>query len=105
MIDSGVIDLIRNGRIEVRSGIERFAGQDVVFTDGTRQAYETVVLATGFRPGVDFLEKEYQPTDEHGNSRETGASGLYFCAFWNIAATGTLREMAIEAKQIARNIA
>jgi indole-3-pyruvate monooxygenase len=108
LIDVGTIDLIREGHIEVRPGVERFAGREVVFTDGIRQRYDAVVLATGYRPAVDaFLEHASLITDEHGNShwrgREAALPGLYFCGF-HVSPTGMLREISIEAKQIAQDI-
>ena len=109
LIDVGTIDLIREGHIEVRPGVEQFAGREVVFTDGTRQRYDAVVLATGYRPAVDaFLEQASLVTDEHGNPRRSGREaavpGLYFCGF-HVSPVGMLREIAMEAKQIARDIA
>jgi hypothetical protein len=109
LIDVGTIDLIRKGHIEVRPGVEQFAGREVVFTDGTQQRYDAVVLATGYRPAVDaFLEQASLVTDEHGNPRRSGheaaVPGLYFCGF-HVSPVGMLREIAMEAKQIARDIA
>ncbi len=109
LVDVGTIDLIREGHIEVRPGIEQFARQEAMFTDGTRQRYDAVVLATGYRPAVDaFLELPSRVTDEHGNprrsGREAGVAGLYFCGF-HVSPVGMLREISIEAKQIAWDIA
>ena len=68
-----------------------------------------MVLATGYRPAVDaFLELPSRVTDEHGNprrsEREAGVAGLYFCGF-HVSPVGMLREISIEAKQIAWDIA
>jgi indole-3-pyruvate monooxygenase len=107
LIDVGTIGLIRKGAIEVRPGVERFDGHDVMFVDGTRDRYDAVVPATGYRPAVDaFLEGASLLTDEHGNPCQSGrevAQGLYFCGF-HVSPTGMLREIAMEAKHIARDI-
>jgi indole-3-pyruvate monooxygenase len=107
LIDVGTIALIRKGAIEVRRGVERFDGQNVVFVDGIRERYDAAVLATGYRPTVDaFLEGTSLLTDEYGNPRQIGlevARGLYFCGF-HVSPTGMLREIAMEAKRIAWDI-
>ncbi|MDQ3910587.1 MAG: NAD(P)/FAD-dependent oxidoreductase [Actinomycetota bacterium] len=108
LIDVGTIGLIKKGAIDVRPGVERFDGQDVVFVDGTRDRYDAVVLATGYRPTVDaLLERAPLLTDEHGSPCRSGreaAQGLYFCGF-HVSPTGMLREIAMEAKRIATDIA
>jgi hypothetical protein len=108
LIDVGTIGLIRDGVIEIRSGVERFDGRDVTFTDGARQGYDAVVLATGYRPTLDsLLQGAFRLTDQHGNIRQSGqevAQGLYLCGF-HVSPTGMLREIAIEAECIARDIA
>ncbi len=68
-----------------------------------------MILATGYRPAVDaFLELPSRVADEHGNprrsGRKAGVAGLYFCGF-HVSPVGMLREISIEAKQIARDIA
>ena len=79
-----------------------------MFVDGTREQYDAVVLATGYRPTVDaLLERAPLLTDEHGIPCQSGrevAQGLYFCGFY-VSPTGMLREIAREAKHIARDIA
>ena len=108
MIDTGGIDLIRRGHIKAHPGIERFAGRDVVFTDGTRQRFDAVLLATGYRTAVSFLEQAHQPTEEFGKPRsvqsEGRVPGLHFVGFY-IPATGMLRELGIQGRQIAKEIA
>jgi cation diffusion facilitator CzcD-associated flavoprotein CzcO len=99
LIDVGTIQLIRNGKITVYPGIRRFSEQGVTFTDSDEQLYDAVILATGYRPEVEaFLKNESLETQEEAKSRN-----LYFCGF-DVAATGVLREIAREAKQIAGEI-
>ena len=107
LLDVGTVGLIRKGAIEVRPGAEQFDGRDVIFADGARQRYDAVVLATGYRPTVDsLLQGANRLTDERGNPRRSGhevAEGLYLCGF-HVSTTGMLREIAMEAKRIARDI-
>lgn len=93
----------------MRRGIERFTRAGVVFADDTQEKrFDAVILATGYRPAVSFLENVSAVTDEEGNprcsGRSTGLSGLYFCGF-HVSPTGMLREIAMEARNIARSIA
>ncbi len=109
LIDVGTIKLIKEGQVAVYPGIESFTKTGVVFANGKRQDFEVVVLATGYYPKVDaFLRGGSAVLDEHGTPLESGRSGpitgLYFCGFY-VSPTGMLREIAIEAKQIARMIA
>lgn len=109
VIDVGTVALLRTGRVSVRPGLERIEGPDVIFTDGTRTAFDAIVLATGFRPGVaDFLAEAPMVTDETGvpraSGRRTALPGLWFCGF-HVSPTGMLREVGREARRIAHAIA
>jgi cation diffusion facilitator CzcD-associated flavoprotein CzcO len=109
VIDVGTIARIKRGEIGVRPGIERFTEDSVVFTGGGPEAFDAVVLATGYRARVDaFLEDAGGALDPDGtprsSGRESGVPGLYFCGY-HVAATGMLREIAREARQIAAAIA
>jgi cation diffusion facilitator CzcD-associated flavoprotein CzcO len=108
LIDVGTIRLIREGHVAVRPGIERFTRTGVVFTDGTAEDVDAVILATGFRPAFEtFLESAAAILDEDGRPRRTGPQpelpGLYLCGFY-VSPTGMLREIAVEARAIARDI-
>ncbi|WP_037756738.1 flavin-containing monooxygenase [Streptomyces sp. AA0539] len=75
---------IQHGRIAVRPGIEAIEGRTVVFTDGTRRSYDTVLWATGFRVSLPFLPPDLltwqggAPLRTAGLTVPTGVSGLYF---------------------------
>lgn len=109
LIDVGTIDLIKRGHVKVRVGIERFDGDSILFTDGKREKFDAVILATGYRPRVDaFLEAASAVYDDEGTPLSSGAEtpipGLYFCGF-HVAPTGMLREIAREARRISAAIA
>jgi glycine/D-amino acid oxidase-like deaminating enzyme len=107
LIDVGTIALIKTGRIAIRPGIDHFVEDGVVFNDGRRESFDTVVLATGFRAALDsFLEVD-GVLDEHGNPRRDVRSlpdGLHLCGFM-VVAGGLLNQIGKEAKRIAAAIA
>ncbi len=107
LLDVGTLDLIRQGRVDVRPGIERFVDGNVMFTDGTQLACDAIVLATGYKPAVRSFLGNTPALDDDGvpkcSGRESSVPGLYFCGFF-VAPTGMLREIGIEARRIARDI-
>ncbi len=108
-IDIGSIKLIREGRIDVYPGIQRFTEEGVVFTDGRKRQFDAVILATGYRPCIhDFLKDVPAVHDDDGTPLFSGGevpiAGLYFCGFY-VAPTGILREIALEARRISEIIA
>jgi cation diffusion facilitator CzcD-associated flavoprotein CzcO len=103
LIDVGTIRLIRERRIRVHPGIERFTERGVVFTDGTEAEFSAVILATGYRPDFGFLEGGARwAADPRAIPRRGRAAepGLHFTGFY-VANTGTLREIGMEAQGIA----
>lgn len=108
LIDVGTIKLIKQGHVRVFQGVEKFTENGIQFTDGKEAQFDVVILATGYRPKVDAFLKETSIYDEEGTPRSTGrqdsAPGLFLCGYY-VSPTGMLREIAIEAKQIAKAIA
>ena len=107
LLDIGTAARIRAGDIEVAPGVESFGSGSVRFADASERSFDAVVLATGYRPSVgDFVEAP-GALDERGAPRASGKEtlpGLYFCGFY-VSPTGMLREIAREARHIARAIA
>lgn len=109
VIDVGTIARIKRGHIKVHPGVEAFTDTGVLFTDGTHAHVDAVILATGYRPRVNaFLPEGTDACDDNGmptqRGRASSIADLYFCGF-SVAATGMLREIAHEAKQISAHIA
>ena len=105
LIDIGTLAKIRDGSIKLRGGIDRFTPDGVVFTDARAEAFDEVILATGFRPDLRRLMPDVAGVfDQHGmplvTGRATAAPGLYFCGQITVP-TGQLREIGIEAQRIA----
>ena len=108
ILDVGTVKMIKDGRIHIHPGIERFTGNGIVFTDGTEEKFDAVILATGYQPRVDaFLQDVGGVLNEDGTPLTSGAEsapGLFFCGFY-VSPTGMLRQIGIEAKQISQVIA
>jgi thioredoxin reductase len=99
---------VKAGRIRVRPGIHAVLPDGVRFTDGRIEPFDAIVLATGYRPGLDrFIDGFQSISDERGRPQqfgeETRVPGLFFVGFRN-PSTGALREIAIEAPRVAAAI-
>lgn len=109
VIDKGTIDLIKQKKITVFPGVARMTPDGVIFSDGTVGTFDAVVLATGYRvqlaallPGCEgVLDAKGVPLL---SGKATPIPGLYFCGFHN-SIGGLLRQIGLEARQIAREIA
>ena len=107
LIDVGTIKLIKQGHIRVYPGIESFTEAGVQFSDGNKQNFDCLILATGYRPQVDAFLSAAGVYDGNGvplsSGGETTIPGLYFCGYY-VSPTGMLREIALEAQLISRKI-
>ena len=98
LIDVGTLGLLRTGAVRLFPGLERFDGAEARFVDGRAARFDAVVLATGYRPRLDFLAGAPSP-----GASEARAQRLHYCGF-DVVATGMLRQIAIEARAIARRV-
>lgn len=108
ILDIGTIAQVRAGWIRVMPGVQEVLTDRVRFADGHTEAFDAIILATGYRPGLDrFIGGFDSLSDERGRPRrfgeETGLPGLFFVGFRN-PPTGALREIAIEAPRVAAAI-
>jgi putative flavoprotein involved in K+ transport len=93
----------------VDRGFARLATAEVVLRDGRALRPDVVLLATGFRPGLEPLVGHLGVLDSRGSplpgpGRSTpGSTGLWFVGFWP-ALEGALRRHPVEARRIARAI-
>jgi cation diffusion facilitator CzcD-associated flavoprotein CzcO len=108
LIDIGTLARIRDGSIKIYGGIDRLTSDGVAFADGRHAKFDAIILATGFRPDLLQLIPDVEGVfDGHGMPLVTGhatnAPGLYFCGQIT-SPTGQLREIGLEARQIANSV-
>ena len=109
-IDVGTVDAIKAGRIAVRPGIERLTPGGARFTDGSDGEFASIVLATGYRPGVEAMFAETRlPVDANGLPRDVVGhgplAGVCFVGFDLRQPGGLLRTIAAQAQAVAETIA
>jgi hypothetical protein len=56
-LNSDILDRIRHGTVTPRRGVLRSVGLTVTFADGTSDAFDTIIWATGFRTEFPFFEE------------------------------------------------
>ncbi|KAL0323850.1 UNVERIFIED_CONTAM: Indole-3-pyruvate monooxygenase YUCCA2 [Sesamum calycinum] len=64
VLDVGTLDKIKTGDIKVRPGIQRLRQQSVEFVDGTRENFDAIILATGYKSNVPCWLKESEMFSE-----------------------------------------
>ncbi len=109
LLDIGTIKLIKQGHIKVYGGIQKIEGSTVFFEDNTQQNFDAIIFATGYCHNLkNFLnigdDRVRDLQNKITRQSHFGERGLYSCGFF-VSPNGMLREIAIEAKKIARDIA
>jgi indole-3-pyruvate monooxygenase len=106
LLDHGTLRLIRGGRIEVLGEVIGLGETRAHLRDGSSREVDAIVAATGFHSGLEQLLEPAELPGATGSCRDPGAPGrsLYFCGF-AVTATGMFREIGIEARRIANQIA
>jgi cation diffusion facilitator CzcD-associated flavoprotein CzcO len=112
-IDVGLLAALRSGTVEVVASVESFEPDAVILADGTRLTPDAVVVATGYSRGLETLVGGLGSAGgpgvlgPKGRPRINAAEqlpelpGLYFIGYSN-PLSGNLRQIAIDAKRIAR---
>lgn len=109
LIGFHLADGVRTGRIQLRRGVAEFTIGGVRFSDGFEQAFDHVILATGYRAAVAILGDVIR-LDPCGFAARrqrvvsTDWPNLYFVGH-NYDAAGGLRNIAQDARRAARFIA
>jgi putative flavoprotein involved in K+ transport len=109
ILDVGLVDLVKQRRVEVVRAVERFDGPDVVLDGGRRVRADAVIAATGFLRGLEPLVGDLglvAPNGRpvvHGPETHPNAPNLHFIGYSN-PVSGNLREIAIDARRIARAV-
>lgn len=108
LIDLGTLDLIKQGRIKVRPGLDRFTGETVHFVDGTIGDYDAILMATGYNVDLrKMFPESLQVLDAEGRPKRSAqqlAPGLWFCSYHTVP-NGQLKEISLQAPKIASDVA
>jgi hypothetical protein len=64
-ISSDLPSLVRERRVVIKPDIDRLDGDGVVFSDGTREPVEAIILATGYRIAFPFLDPAIIAPDDN----------------------------------------
>jgi putative flavoprotein involved in K+ transport len=109
-LDVGLIKALKAGKVKIVAAVEKFTKDSVVLADGTSVQPDAVVVATGFRRGLESLVGDLGVLARNGrplvNADEQLAAhpGLYFLGYSNPLA-GNLRQVGLDATKIARKVA
>jgi indole-3-pyruvate monooxygenase len=107
VLDIGIVRLIRKGYVRVFADIDYIEGSTVHFTDGLQASFDVLVAGIGYDRGADFVQVDPRRFEDLRSStdrqRYFGEDGLYFCGYW-ISPTGQIREIARDARKIAKQI-
>lgn len=108
LIGFNLVDAIREGRVRVQGNLVALTETGARFADGSEEQFDDVILATGFRPALDFLAGLVR-VDERGfalrRDRVTSADqpSLYFVGH-NYDSTGGLWNIRKDAPLAAESI-
>jgi len=107
LVDMDVIDAIKDGSIEVVAAVDSFDRDKVVLVDGSRLDADTVVLATGYRRGLEPLVGHLGVLDARAKPVASGvraaAEGLRFIGY--DIRPSLIGHMAKLSKRMAKQIA
>jgi putative flavoprotein involved in K+ transport len=109
-----VLDAIQSGDIQVVPGVVRFHENAVELADGSHLTIDAVILSTGYRPALDYLDIETEldaqgyparrdTLDEGGSTEIASAPGIYLVGRY-YRGLGPLNNIRHEAKRAVQEI-
>ena len=109
VLDIGTLKYIKSGKIKVVKDIDHFYTKGVVTKDEHKVPVQSVVLATGYRAGIeDMLGNTDRLLDPYGVPKSPIGSGifngLYFVGFDNYKLGGILGTIWIDSKLVVEQI-
>jgi len=109
LLDIGTIKHIREGHIKIHDDIDHIEGRTVHFKDGKKEEFDAIVAGIGYyRDYEEIIDADSSRFEDLkqpvGKQKYFGKDGLYFCGFW-ISPTGQIREIGLDARKIAKDIA
>jgi putative flavoprotein involved in K+ transport len=109
VVDTGFVDEVRRGRVEIVSTLVDFENHDVQLAGGAVVRPDTVIAATGYRHGLEPLVGHLGVLSGSGRpARVDGgplpqAPGLYFNGY-RLPVSGQLTAMRASSRRIAREV-
>ena len=109
LLDIGTIKHIREGHIRIYDDVDHIQGGTVHFSSGKKEEFDAIVAGIGYYSGnADLIDVDPSRFEDLklpvSKQKYFGKDGLYFCGFW-IAPTGQIREIGLDARKIANDIA
>ncbi len=109
LIGFNLVDAVRDGRVEVRSGVVGFGPRTARFADGREEPFDSVILATGYRAAVDFVGDLIRRDGcgfalRRGRVESADRPGLFFVGH-NYDTRGGLYNIALDSRRAARAVA
>jgi putative flavoprotein involved in K+ transport len=110
ILDTGIVDAVRSGRVRVVAATESVDGPRVWLADGSSVEPDAVIAATGFSTGLEPLVGHLGVLDGRGVPRVHGAAdlptarGLHFVGI-RAELAGLLREIGLDARAVGRTLA
>lgn len=109
LIDAGFVDMLKARAFSVVPAVTGFDGAQVILADGQRLQPDAVIAATGYQRRLEPLVGQLGVLGDNGRPTARGgavhpaAPGMWFTGFTN-PVSGMFRELAIDAKRIARAV-
>jgi len=112
ILDVGLVDMLKQGKVEIVAAVEGFEADEVLLADGSRVQADAVIAGTGFTRGLEPLvghlgliaEGPQGRPNVHGPVTHPDAPGIHFIGYTN-PVSGMFREIAIDARRLAKAIA
>jgi putative flavoprotein involved in K+ transport len=109
ILDVGLVDAVRRRQVTVVAAVDALEGADVLLADGTSISPDAVIVAAGYRRGLEpllgrlgVLRDDGRPR-VHGAATDPAAPGMWFTGYTN-PISGMLRELNLDARRIARAV-
>ncbi len=102
-------DAVRRGDVEPYPCLTGFTEEGAIFDDGSREPFDAVILATGYRPTVDFIQP-YMACDRRGYPQLRGYCSvanphLYAIGFDYPVFEGFLQSLSRVARELVDQLA
>ena len=109
LLDIGTIQHIRKGHIKIYDDIDHIEGKTIFFKEGKKEVFDAIVAGIGYyRDYAEIINVDKSRFEDlqvrTDKQKYFGKDGLYFCGYW-VSPTGQIREISLDAKKIARDIA